>query len=254
MNESIALQDLAPILKRLRLSAVMPCLKEQTEDPENNSRPYLDLIYELLTSEVARRTEKALARRLSDAAVRHADACMSQIDFKSPRGLKKAQILTLGNCDWIRAHQNCIITGATGCGKTWIASALTNAACRLGFRARFIRVPRLLKNMMASHQLDRGFERELRELKKIDLLVLDDWGIGQMDALGRSDLLEIIEERYDNGSTLITSVLPVSKWSEYIGDATYADSILDRIVRKAHRIEMSGDSMREQEKYGAVKK
>lgn len=254
MNESIALQDLAPILKRLRLSAVMPCLKEQSEEPENISRPYLDLIYELLTAEVARRTEKALARRLSDAAVRHADACMSQIDFKSPRGLKRAQILTLGNCDWIRAHQNCIITGATGCGKTWIASALTNAACRLGFRARFIRVPRLLKNMMASHQLDRGFERELRELKKIDLLVLDDWGIGQMDAVGRSDLLEIIEERYDNGSTLITSVLPVSKWSEYIGDATYADSILDRIVRKAHRIEMSGASMREQEKYGAVKK
>lgn len=250
---TVALQELQPLLKRLRLSGVLPCLKEQLESPTVHERPYLELLYELLRTETARRSGQALERHLREAGIRHADACMSHIDFKSPRGLKKAQIMSLGNCDWIRAHQNCIITGATGCGKTWIASALTNAACRAGFTARFVRVPRLLKNLLAAHQLDRGFDKELRELKKINLLVLDDWGIGQMDALGRSDLLEIVEERCDIGSTLITSVLPVKSWARYIGDATYSDSILDRIVRNAHRIELKGPSMREQTKYGAIK-
>jgi len=251
--KNVSLQQLEPSLKKLRLSGILPCLKEQLDDPDLHERPYLELLSELVTSELAKRSEHALNRRLRTASIRNAEACMSLIDFKSARGLKKSQILALGNCDWIRAHQNCLITGATGCGKTWIAGALTNAACRAGFSARFVRVPRLLKALVGARELAQGLDKQLHELKKIDLLVLDDWGIGQMDAVGRSDLLEIIEERYGIGSTLITSVLPVKNWANYIGDATYADSILDRIVRNAHRIELKGESLREQVQYGAIK-
>ena len=141
---------------------------------------------------------------------------MADINFTTPRGLNKPQVMTLGNCDWIRNHQNCIITGKTGCGKTYVAGALANAACRQGFNVRFVRVPRFLKEFSAQHTLDRGFEREQRNLRRIDLLVLDDWEIGQMDAVNRSDLLEIIEDIDDVGSDFVTRVLPFKAWAEYL--------------------------------------
>ena len=247
-----SLEDVRLLCKKLHLSRMMERLEEQFADPSIQELTPLEIIHDSLTSEVDRREENALKRRLREAHIRHQDACMGNIDFDTPRGLDKAKVMALGNCDWIRNHQNCIITGKTGCGKTFIAGAIANAACRQGFTVRFVRVPRFLKEFSAQHQVDRGFEREIRELRRIDLLILDDWGIGQMDAINRSDLLEIIEDRCGIGSILVTSVLPVKAWAGYIKDATYSDSILDRLVRNAFRINMNGDSMRQQAKYGAI--
>lgn len=252
VQKNIDLNTVRPLCKRLHLTAMFESLETLCESPSTLEMTHLEVIHEILEAEVCRRDENALKRRLKEAQIRHQDATMADIDFKVPRGLSKPQIMALGTCDWIRNHQNCIITGKTGCGKTYLAGALANAACRHGFTVRFVRVPRFLKEFSAQHKLDRGFERELRNLRRIDLLVLDDWGIGQMDAVNRSDLLEIIEDRCGVGSVLVTSVLPVKAWAEYIKDVTYSDSILDRLVRNAHRIEMIGQSMRMKKCYGAL--
>ena len=155
---------------------------------------------------------------------------------------------------WMVEHQNIIITGAAGCGKTFLACALVNQACIKGRTARVVRVPLLLNQMAASHQIVETYFKKLKEMKTIDLLVLDDWGIGQLDARSRQDLLEIINERYMYASTIVTSVLPVSKWSEYINDTTYSDAILDRLVSVSHRVELNGASVRQMKEYGAVLK
>ena len=252
MNSPVSLADIKVLAKRLHLSRMMERFEELFDDPSVQEMSPLEIVHDALPAEVDRRDQNALKRRLKEARIRHQDACMGSIDFETPRGLDKSKIMTLGNCDWIRNHQNCIITGKTGCGKTFIAGAIANAACRQGFTVRFVRVPRFLKEFSAQYQVDRGFEREIRELRRIDLLILDDWGIGQMDAINRSDLLEIIEDRCGVGSILVTSVLPVKAWAGYIKDATYSDSILDRLVRNAFRINMNGDSMRKRTQYGAV--
>lgn len=246
INNSTKIEDLAPLCRRLRLSGLYEQLECYSQDPSTLEMSHLEWLNGLLAAEIDRREGNALRRRLSEANIRHPDACMTNIDFTTPRGLNKARLMELGSCDWIRNHQNCIITGMTGCGKTWIAAALANAACRQGLKVRFIRLPLFLKEFNARTQLEKDYVRELRELRKYDLLVFDDWGIGQMDAVTRSDLLEIIEDRCGNGSIMITSVLPVKVWAEYIKDATYADSILDRLVSNAHRINMVGESMRKQ--------
>lgn len=249
-----SIKDLKPMFNRLRLSAMYEHAESMLEDVQTASMAHTDWLKELFEAEIARRDENALHRRLKQANIRYKDACLSDIDFSIERGLNRSMIAQLGSCDWIRKHQNCIITGKTGCGKTWIAGALTNAACRAGFSAKFYRLPALLKDLSLNHQLESEIHRSMRELRKIDLLVLDDWGIGQLDAINRSDLLEIIENRCGSGSTMITSVMPVKAWVEYIQDPTYSDSILDRLVRNAHRIEMTGVSMRSLEKYGAITK
>lgn len=251
-NKSTVLSDIEKYCKALRIKSFYSELCTLLEDPETLKMGHLDVIREALLSEITQRDENGLKRRLKSAGLKHQDACVENVDYEAKRGLSPAMIKTLSTCDWIRNAQNCIITGMTGCGKTWIASALGNAACRQGFSVRFVRVPRFLKEFSAHQQLDQGFLKELRELRRIDLLILDDWGIGQIDAGNRSDLLEIIEDRSGVASTLVTSVLPVKVWAEYIKDATYADSILDRLVRNAHRIDMYGESMRKKTKYGAV--
>ena len=181
------LADIKTLVKKLHLSRMMERLEELYADPSVQDLTPMEIIHDVLTAEVDRRTENALKRRLKDAHIRHQDACLGNIDFETPRGLDKAKIMQLGNCDWIRNHQNCIITGKTGCGKTFLAGAIANAACRQRPTVRFVRVPRFLKEFSAQHQVDRGFERELRALRRIDLLILDDWGIGQIDAINRSD-------------------------------------------------------------------
>lgn len=252
-NEKTIFENILPKLNRLHLGGMAPKLQEFVECPESLEDSHFQWLSDLLDAEIARRDTNALKRRTREACIKYADATMDLIDFKIPRALNKAKLKSLADCSWIKCHQNCIITGATGCGKSYVASALANAACRLRFTARFVRVPRFLKRLSSTHLIDRGFEKELRELRNVDLLILDDWGIGKIDAIGRSDLLEIIEDRCGTCSTLITSVLPVSAWAAYINDATYADSILDRLVQNAHRIEMKGESMRQNPKYGALK-
>ena len=196
----------------------------------------------LLDREWSFRHDRKLAARLRFAKLRH-QAAPEDIDYRSARGLDRALMMKLIAGDWIAAHDNLVITGPTGVGKSWLACALGHKACRDDRSVLYQRVPRLF----ASLALARGDGRHARlqrTLGSVQLLILDDWGLEPLDAHARHDLLEILEERYGRRSTLITSQLPVSSWHEVIADPTYADAILDRLVHNAHRLDLTGDSMR----------
>ncbi|MCI4679670.1 IS21-like element helper ATPase IstB [Rhodoblastus acidophilus] len=196
----------------------------------------------LLDREASLRQDKRLAARLRVAKLRQ-QACVEDIDYRSPRGLDRAMMQKLINGGWIDAHDNLALIGPTGVGKSWLASALGHKACRDNKSVIYQRVPRLFEELALARG-DGRHARLLRSLGRADLLVLDDWGLEPLDAAARHDLLEILEERYGRKSTLVTSQLPVDRWHEIIGDPTYADAILDRLVHNAHRIELTGESMR----------
>lgn len=196
----------------------------------------------LLDREWSFRHDRKLATRLRFAKLRH-QAAPEDVDYRSSRGLDRALFMKLVAGDWIAAHDNLVISGPTGVGKSWLACALGHKACRDDRSVFYQRVPKLFSNLA----LARGDGRHAQILAKlggVQLLILDDWGLEPLDANARHDLLEILEERYGRRSTIITSQLPISVWHEVIGDPTYADAILDRLVHNAHRVELAGDSMR----------
>jgi DNA replication protein DnaC len=196
----------------------------------------------LLDREWSFRHDRKLATRLRFAKLRH-QAAPEDVDYRSSRGLDRALFIKLVAGDWIAAHDNLVISGPTGVGKSWLACALGHKACRDDRSVFYQRVPKLFSSLA----LARGDGRHAQILAKlggVQLLILDDWGLEPLDANARHDLLEILEERYGRRSTIITSQLPISVWHEVIGDPTYADAILDRLVHNAHRIELVGDSMR----------
>ena len=196
----------------------------------------------LLDREASLRQDKRMAARLRAAKLRQ-QACVEDIDYRSPRGLDRAMMQKLITGGWIDAHDNLALVGPTGVGKSWIASALGHKACRDNRSVVYQRVPRLFEELALARG-DGRHARLLRSLGRADLLVLDDWGLEPLDAAARHDLLEILEERYGRKSTLVTSQLPVDRWHEIIGDPTYADAIMDRLVHNAHRIELIGESLR----------
>src|SRR5499425_2353581 len=196
----------------------------------------------LLDREVTHRYDKKLVRRLRYARLRH-QAAVEDVDYRAPRGLDRALFQKLAEGSWIDAHDNLILCGPTGVGKSWLASALAHKACRDNRSVLYQRIPKLFADLALARG-DGRYARILRALGGVQLLILDDWGLHPLDAAARQDILEILEERYGRRSTIITSQIPVDKWHELIGDPTYADAILDRIVHNAHRVNLTGDSMR----------
>ena len=172
---------------------------------------------------------------------------VEDIDYKTSRGIEKSVIMNLASCNWIRNHQNLLISGPTGVGKTFLACALAQKACREGFRTLYLRSPQFFYQI-ALARADGSYGSLMKRFSKTHLLVLDDLGLAPLTDTERRDLLEVIEDRHGNTSTLITSQLPIENWHDHIGDPTIADAILDRLIHNAHRIQLKGGSMRKKQK------
>ena len=232
-------------LKALKLPGMAAAFEEQLVQPVTQSLSFEDRFGLIVDREATHRDNQKLGRLLKNARLKHT-ACVEDIDYRAGRGLDKAVMASLIGCEWVRQAQNLILTGATGCGKTWLACALGNQACRQGLSVLYVRTSRLMEEMKLAHA-EGSFRKRLAQMAKVDILILDDWGLSAMTQSERQDLLEIIDDR-TRRSTLITSQIPVKAWHEVIGEPTLADAILDRIVHRAHSIELAGESMRKKQK------
>jgi DNA replication protein DnaC len=233
------------LLHALGLHGMAKGYKEIDANPEARSLAHTEWLGLLLEHEMTLRRQKRFETRARAARLRH-PASVEDVDYRSHRGLDRALFLKLAACDWIRSRRNLLITGPCGVGKGWLACALGHKACREDLSVLYYRMPRLF----AALGLARGdgrYGKLLRQLAKVNLLVLDDWGPEPLLAEQARDLLEIVEDRYEAGSILITSQLPVDRWDDIIGFPTLADAVLDRVVHNAYRIELSGESLRKRQ-------
>ncbi len=229
-------------LRELRLTGMADALEEQQAVPDVQSLSFEDRLGLLVEREATVRQDRRLNRLLRQAKLR-LPATIEDLDLRSPRGLDRSVILRLANCDWVRNHQVVLITGATGTGKTYLACALAQAACRQGIASRYLRLTQLIEDM-ALARADGSYPKLMSRLQKTALLAIDDYGMAPLNQTERRDLLEVIEDRSGRRATLLASQLPLDHWHEVIGDATFADAILDRLVHHAHRISLKGASMR----------
>ena len=234
-------------LTTLRLTTVAQKLLLQEQQPNLYSDlSFYDRLSLLLSEEILARDQKKCDRLVKQAKFR-LGAHPNQIDYRCDRGLEKAQIRSLLEGHWLQHHQNLIFTGATGCGKTYLACAIGRYFCLQGISVRYFRVKGLQEQLRQVHG-DGSYPRFLNQLNQTQILILDDWGMETLTPQQRSDLLDIIDARYEQSSMILMSQLPISKWHELIGEATYADAIMDRLIHHAQRIELKGDSMRERTK------
>ena len=229
-------------LQALRFTGMLTALQEQLNTADIDQLSFEERLGLLIEREMIERENRRLKTRLSKAKLR-INACVEDVDFRHKRALDKPFFLQLADCQWIKQAHNVIMLGPTGVGKTYLACALAQKACRQGFTARYWRLPRLLQEL-AIAKGDGRYEKLLKAIAKTDLLVIDDWGLSKLIKEQRHDLLEIFEDRYGLRSTLIAGQLPVEHWHEIIGEPTLADAILDRLVHNAYKFELKGGSMR----------
>lgn len=229
-------------LKKLRLHGMSDMHEEQRNNTALQGLSFDERFAMLVDAEIHDRENRRLARLLKAAKLK-INACPEDIDFSVHRGLDRKVFSNLTTCDWIQKHLCTLITGPTGVGKTWVACALGQQAARKGFSVIYKRLSRLLEELEIAYA-DGSLGKLRLKLSKINLLILDDWALSPMSARGRSELLELIDDRVDTGSIIITSQLPVDQWHDYIAEPTIADAILDRLVHRSHRIELRGESMR----------
>jgi len=229
-------------LRELGLAGMARALEEQRRQPDAGGLGFEDRLAMLVDREALERDSKRMAARLRFAGLRQ-QATPEDVDHRAGRGLDRTLFQRLTGGEWIERHQNVLLTGPTGTGKTWLACALGHRACRDNRSVLYHRVPRLMEALGLARG-DGRYVRMLKMLARVQLLILDDWGITPLTAEQRRDLLEIIDDRHDRASTIVTSQVPVEHWHEHIGNPTIADAVLDRLVHGAHRLELKGDSMR----------
>jgi DNA replication protein DnaC len=232
-------------LKALRLDAFARAWNEQHQDPALGALSFDERLALLVDAEWLERENRRLERALREARLKISAACIEDIDYPPRRELDRSLIRQLASCRWVQEHTNVLVTGPTGVGKTYLACALAQQACRKGFRVLYRRATRLFDELRLA-RADGSYGRLLARFARTDLLVLDDWGLAPLAEPERRDLLEILEDRYDVRSTLMTSQLPPAKWHEHLGDPTLADAICDRILHNAHRIALKGPSRRKE--------
>jgi DNA replication protein DnaC len=233
-------------LTELRLHALAHAWQAQHEDPTIHDLGFDERMALLVEAEWMDRHNKRLARLLRAAKLRIAGACLEDLEYAKDRKLDRALLRQLATGRWIEAHQNVVITGATGVGKTWIACALAQQACRLGHRVLYRRAPRLFDELTLA-RADGTYPKLLAHFARTEVIVIDDWGLAAVKEAERRDLLEIMEDRHGLRSTIWTSQLPVAKWHDHLGDPTIADALCDRLLHNAHRIVLQGPSRRKTE-------
>lgn len=231
-------------LNTLKFTGMVKALTEQMTLPDIEQLSFEERLGLLIDRELTERQDRRLQSRLRKARLKQ-DACIEDIDYRHRRGLDKSLFTRLSTGQWVKEHLNLLITGPTGVGKTWLACALAQKACREGYSARYLRLPRLLQELPIAKG-DGSYLKRMAELAKTEVLLLDDWGLEKLTTEQRHDLLEILEDRHGHRSTLVTSQLPVDKWHAIIGDPTLADAILDRLIHNAYKINLKGESMRKQ--------
>jgi DNA replication protein DnaC len=234
-------------LRALRLDAFAAAWTEQHKNPELTKLAFDERLGLLVDAECLARENKRLGRLLKEAKLRLSQASVEAIDYPVRRELDKAVVRQLASCRWVQEHQNVIVTGMTGTGKTFVACALAQQACRKGFSATYRRASRLFDEL-ALARADGSYVRLLTKLARVDVLVIDDWGLSPAGEQERRDFFEILEDRYGNRSTIMTSQLPTKTWHAHLADQTLADAILDRILHNAHRLVLKGPSRRKPDK------
>ena len=230
-------------LRALRLDGMAAALTDPASQIAAAELPFEQRLALLVQREVDWRDSKRLERLLKAARLKVSSACLEDIDWRSNRGLSREVIGALANGDWLRHGHNVLLTGATGCGKTWLACALGQQAARLGFSVLYARAPRLLEELHVAHG-DGSFARRLTQLAKLDLLILDDFAIAPIAAHERNKLLELLDDSVGNRATLITSQLKHERWHDFLADPTVADAICDRVLHAGHKVALSGPSRR----------
>lgn len=233
-------------LHGLKLTALAAAWNEQQKSPDIAKLSFDERLGLLVDAQWLYRENMRMARCLREAKLRISTACVEGIEYNAKRELDKSVIRQLATGRWVAEHQSIVITGMTGTGKTYIACALANAACRRGYRALYRRAPRLFDELMLAHA-DGSYPTLLARLARVDVLVIEDWGLSAPSDQERRDLLEILEDRYGSRSTIMTSQLPTAKWHDHLGDPTIADAVCERILHNAHRLALKGPSRRKEE-------
>jgi DNA replication protein DnaC len=232
-------------LTAMRLHGLLDAWQQQQRQADSATLAFDERFALLIEAEWLYRENQRLHRALKEAKLKLSQACVEDIDYPARRELDRAQIRQLATCRWVAEHHNILITGATGTGKTFVACALAQRACRSGHRALYRRASRLFDELTLA-RADGTYARLLQRLARIDVLVIDDWALAAVNEQERQDLLEILEDRHGTRSTIVTSQLPVPKWHAHIGDPTLADAICDRLLHNAHRLVLKGPSRRKE--------
>lgn len=227
----------------MKLSGMVEGLEEQMNSPVYNDLSFDERFSMLVDKEMTSRENRRLSMLMRRARFRHPNACVEEVDFRAKRGIRKETVLKLGQNEWIKKHRNLIITGPTGVGKTYLACAFGISACRKGISTCYVRLPRFLQEMKVA-RADGSYIKLLGKISRIQVLIVDDWGLSPLTDTERRDFLEIVEDRHNVRSTIISTQYPVSKWHKIIDDPTIADAICDRLVHNAYTLNLKGESMR----------
>jgi len=230
-------------LRELKLAGMAAAVEEQMSSSTSTALCFEERLALMVDREVNQRGDKRRAALLKRAGLKYPQACIEDVDARTGRGFERSAVMSLALSRWVEDGTPILLTGPTGSGKSWLACALAQYACRRGHSALYLRTPRLAEELRILHG-NGGFARWLGALARTDVLVLDDWGLAALDGPTRSDLMELIDDRAGTRSTIVTSQLPVEHWHAWIGDATVADAILDRLLSRSHRLELKGESLR----------